>query len=200
MFGILSRNAALTLAGLSSGLWSTGAQTAVMTPGTRRKRAFRTAPAEATMPDWDLVRGAEALRTKGAQILYLFGEVMDFDGKPVQDARVEISQDGLDGPMEEISETVNFRGQGSMITDPLGLFMFRTILPMSHDGCAPHIDARVARPRGRTLETQIFLVDAPENEKDWHYQSLGPSRQAALSIDPVQRPDGDLEAGFNFVV
>lgn len=201
MFGIRPRKAAFTLAGLSNALWSTGAAAAVMTPRTRRKGPLAAVPKDLDNSDWDLVQSAQALRSRGAEILYLFGEVIDFDGHAVPDARIDIFQTGPDGRVEaEPKIDEGFRGHGSTVTDTLGHFMFRTILPTALDGCAPHIDARVIRPRGRVLETQIYLVDAPENDRDWHFQSLGPSRQAALSIDPVMRPDGDLEAGFTFVV
>lgn len=201
MFRILPR-AALSLAGFQSGLWSTGAATAVVTPGLRRRDKSAVAPEFVEAPDWDLVSSAAALRGQGAKILYLFGEIMDFDGNPISDARIDIWQAGPDGRYQDadLPSDSAFRGYGSVVPDGLGHFMFRTILPVSYRGRAPHIHARVTRPRARTLETQIYLVDAPENDRDWHYGSLGPSQQAALSIDPVERRDGDLEAGFNFVV
>lgn len=200
MFRIVPR-AAMSLAGFQNGLWTTGAATAVVTPGLR-KRGKSVAPDFVEAPDWDLVSSASTLRVQGAKILYLFGEIMDFDGKPISDARIDIWQAGPDGVYRDVDLPADpgFRGFGSVIPDQLGHFMFRTILPVAYPGRAPHIHARVTRPRARTLETQIYLVDAPENDRDWHYGSLGPSQQAALSIDPVERRDGDLEAGFNFVV
>lgn len=173
-----------------------------MTPGLGRLKRSQRAPESAAETKWDLVRSASALRAQGAQILHLFGEVLDFDCNPVPEARVEIWQAGPDCRYrdEGTDERDPFRGYGSAVTDVLGHFMFRTILPVAYPGRAPHIHARVTRPNGRILETQIYLVDAPENDRDWHYGSLGPSQQAALSIDPVERADGNLDAGFNFVV
>ncbi|MEM7059688.1 MAG: hypothetical protein AAF557_19050 [Pseudomonadota bacterium] len=202
MFRNLPRTAVLSLAGLQSGLWTTGAATAVMTPSLAKRNLSAVAPDVLQAPDWDLVESASRLRIDGIKILHLFGEVMDFDGNPIPNARIDIWQAGPDGSYRDadLPTTSAFRGFGSAITDDLGHFMFRTILPIAYGNKAPHIHARVSRPRGRTLETRIYLVDAPENDRDWHYGSLGPSQQAALSIDPVERHDGDLEAGFNFVV
>lgn len=202
MFRILPRAAAFSLSGFQGGLWTTGAAAAVMTPALNKRDMSTKTPENAVAPDWDLVTSSHDVRAQGAHILYLFGEVMDFDGNPVPDARVDIWQSGPDGRYRNSDASVDaaFRGYGSVIADELGHFMFRTILPMAYEGRAPHIHARVTRSRGPALETQIYLVDAPENDRDWHYGSLGPSQQAALSIDPVERPDGDLEAGFNFVV
>ena len=50
------------------------------------------------------------------------------------------------------------------------------------------------------LATRLYLLDDPRNERDWHFAALGPSRQAAVTLDPVERVDGDLDAGFNFVL
>ena len=201
MFRILPR-AALSLTGFQNGLWTTGAATAVTTPGLGKRHKSAVAPEFVETPDWDLVLSAPALRAQGTKILHLFGEVMDFDGNPVPGTRIDIWQAGPDGQYldAEAPAGTAFRGFGSATPDYLGHFTFRTILPEGNGTRAPHIHARVTRPKGKVLETRIYLVDAPENDRDWHYGSLGPSQQAALSIDPVERGDGDLEAGFNFVV
>ena len=202
MIWSIPRNTVLSLSGLNSALWSTRAAQAVMTPGTDRKPRHAEPPSSVARPDWDLIRSDVEARRQGSQILNLFGEVLDFDGNPVSGARIDIWQADQDGHYVDADQPTQgpFRGYGSVTTDQLGHFMFRTILPVAYSGRAPHIHARVTRPNGRQLETQIYLVDAPENERDWHYGSLGPSQQAALSIDPVERLDGDLDAGFNFVV
>ena len=62
------------------------------------------------------------------------------------------------------------------------------------------IDARLKPTKGRVLATRLYLLDDPRNERDWHFAALGPSRQAAVMLDPIQRADGAFEAGFNFVI
>ena len=194
----MARRAVLAFSGWRTALSSTGAATELLTPAAHGSDW----PRYADQPRWDLVAHASELRRQGAQILYIFGEVMDFDGRPVPDARIDIWQAGPDGTYRDLDVPCAgaFRGFGSVVSDALGHYMFRTILPVAYDGRAPHIHARVTPIRGRELTTQIFLVDSPENARDWFFGSLGAWQQAALSIDPAERPDGDLEAGFNFVI
>jgi len=197
MFRPFQRRALSALGGFNAGLWSTGAAQAVVTPALRRVRRIPP-PAH---DGWDLVLDAEALRARGASILYLFGQVLDFDGQPVPGTRIDIwhcgtfgreDQGGADGPA--------FLGAGTSTTGSDGHYRFRTIRPLASPGRTPHIHARVVPPAGRALMTELYLLDEPQNSRDWTYQSLGPSQQAALSIDPTTRPDGDQEAGFNFVI
>lgn len=177
----------------------TGTQAAVMTP-VQRSVLFR----ESGIADdatWDLIEHEHRVRAAGARILHLFGEVLSFDGEPVRDAEVEIRQSDSAGRYASGAVTLgSFRGIGRMRTDFEGRYQFRTILPVARTGRTAHIHARVVPPKGRVLETQLYLVDHPDNAADWHYQSLGPTQQAAVSLDPIERPDGDLDAGFNFVL
>ena len=170
--------------------WSTGANLAVATP--KWRDLARRAPDAEGENGWDLVRDERAVRDAGARLMHLFGQVIDFDGNPMPDVTVEVWQDG---PCE-----AGYAGHGAVRTDRFGGYRFRTILPIGVDGAPPHIDARLTPARGRVLGTRLYLLDDPRNEKDWHFAALGPSRQAAVTLDPVARADGELEAGFNFVL
>ena len=155
---------------------------------------------------WDLVADEMAVRAGGGEILHLFGEVFDVGGAPIAGALVEIWQCDLTGRYAQTTDDPvrpradPFRGFGSVTTEADGSYRFRTILPIAYPGRTPHIHARIVRPDGRELVTEIYLLDAPGNARDWVYQSLGKIGQAASSIDPVVGADGDLQAGFNFVV
>lgn len=185
--------------GLTSGFANTGAQAAVMTP-VQSSTLFRK-PADVGDATWDLIVREHRVRASGAKILHLFGEVLSFEGMPIEGATVEIRQCDVNGRYPQDSgQAGDFRGIGHAVTDFEGRYQFRTILPVAYSGRTPHIHAQVRPPSGRKLVTQLYLLDHPENDDDWHYQSLGPSQQAAVSLDPIQRKDGDLEAGFNFVL
>lgn len=176
-----------------------GARAAVMTPF-QRQRAFEGLSED---PDigWDLIAREHRVRASGARILHLFGEVLRFDGAPMPGALVEIRQADMNGRFPEQSLTTSdFRGVGRAVTDFEGRYQFRTILPMCLVSGTAHIAAQVTPDQGKTLSTQLYLMDHPGNETDWDYQALGPSRQAAVSLDPIERADGDLDAGFNFVL
>lgn len=203
MLQFLPRRMPFAHRGQNSGLWSTGAELAVVTPAKPSSWRRSISPPEEPAWDWDLVADPARLRAEGGEILYLFGQVLNFDGAPVPDVRLEIWQCGPDGQYRDPQSTEPagaFRGYGASTTDSDGNYRFRTIRPVANEGRAPHINARLIPAQGRPLMTELYLVDAPENDNDLHYAALGPSRQAAVSIDPVRRTDGLLEAGFNFVL
>lgn len=199
MFMSLSRLTMFAGLGVSAGFANTGAQAAVMTP-MQRSQVFRT-PLEQGHANWDLIAREHRVRASGARILHLFGEVLSFEGEPIEGTEIEIRQCDVQGRYaQDPGSSQDFRGIGQARTDFEGRYQFRTILPVAYPGRTPHIHAKVTPPAGKTLITQLYLLGHAENESDWHYQSLGPSRQAAVSLDPIERMDGDLEAGFNFVL
>lgn len=171
--------------------WSTGAATALATPRRADKAAL---VRQAVDAGWDLVRDARSVVTGDGQVLHLFGQVMNFDGQPLEGVGIEIWQSE-----QEVTETA-FAGFGSVQTDRYGGYRFRTVMPKGDSACPPSIDARLTPPRGRVLTTRLYLLDDPRNERDWHFAALGPSRQAAVTLDPVPRTNGEMEAGFNFVL
>ncbi|MEM6662195.1 MAG: hypothetical protein AAF666_08455 [Pseudomonadota bacterium] len=211
MFSALSHRAALAIGGLQSSLFSTGASGTFATPGhlVRRGAEARRAGHAGDDAGWNMIADEAALRTAGGTIMHLFGQILDFDGRPVPGVQIELSQVGPGGPGQHTSEdpsgdgtgaTDGFAGYGAQSSDEWGHYRFRTIRPVSDGTRPPLINARLSRKGGRVLETQLFLLGEPSNDGDWHYASLGPSCQAAVSIDPVARADGEFEAGFNFVL
>ena len=176
-----------------------GAHSAVMTPVQRFDRAD--SKSDEFSVGWDLIAQEHRVRAAGARILHLFGEVLNFEGTPISGAIVDIRQCDANGrePKGHLSAR-DFLGVGRAVTDFEGRYQFRTILPSPDHKCTAHIEARVTPPTGRTLSTKLYLLDHLANETDWTFQALGPSGQAAVSLDPVERSDGDLDAGFNFVL
>lgn len=197
MSSLSPRKSIFWLFDVSSFLFDTGAQLAVTTPAQRKDAMWATG---IEFAGWDLVAREHRVRASGARILHLFGQVLTFDGNPVADASVEIRQRDTKGKFPDGDPASDFRGVGRTTTDFEGRYQFRTILPDVSTQRTALIDARVIPSVGNILTTQLYLLDHPANEGDWVYKSLGPSRQAAVSLDPIDRADGDLEAGFNFVL
>ena len=125
--------------------------------------------------------------SKGVPI-FLVGRVVDRRGQPVASAMVEIWQcdanavyhhpDG--GAVSERDPA--FQGYGVDRTDAGGEFRFRTIQPVAYPGRTPHIHVRIQPASGRALATQLYLRDAPGNERDFLFRRLSVEEQQALLL------------------
>lgn len=106
------------------------------------------------------------------------GRVLDGDGKPVNDAAVEVWQANSQGryaspedPQDKPADPA-FRGYGRSLTDDNGAFRFRTIKP----GRVPGLDGKLQAPhlvitifmRGllKQLMTRVYFPDEPSNADD----------------------------------
>lgn len=133
------------------------------------------------------------------------GRVLDGDGKPVNDAALELWQanshgkyaspeDAQDKPLES-----NFRGYGRSLTDDSGAFRFRTIKP----GRVPGPDGKLQAPhlvitifmRGllKQLVTRLYFPDEPSNADDPVLALVPPERRATL----VARKTGEGALEWN---
>jgi protocatechuate 3,4-dioxygenase alpha subunit len=131
------------------------------------------------------------------------GRVVDGDGKPVNDAAVEIWQanshgkyaspeDPQDKPLDK-----GFRGYGRSLTDDAGAFRFSTIKP----GRVPGPDGRLQAPhltvtifmRGllKQLQTRVYFPDDPANAEDPLLGRVPAERRGTLIAR--KRGDGTLE-------
>jgi protocatechuate 3,4-dioxygenase alpha subunit len=131
------------------------------------------------------------------------GRVIDGDGKPVNDAAVEIWQansqgkyaspeDSQDKPVE-----AGFRGYGRSLTDDAGVFRFRTIKPGRLPGAdgklqAPHLVVTVfMRGLLKQLVTRMYFPDEASNAEDPVLAAVPAERRPTLIAR--KRADGTLE-------
>ncbi len=131
------------------------------------------------------------------------GRVIDGDGKPVNDAAVEIWQanskgryaspeDSQDKPVE-----AGFRGYGRSLTDDAGVFRFRTIKPGRVPGPdgklqAPHLVVTVfMRGLLKQLVTRMYFPDEASNAEDPVLAAVPAERRPTLIAR--KRADGTLE-------
>ena len=131
------------------------------------------------------------------------GRVLDADGKPVNDAAVEIWQANSQGkypsPEDPQAKPVEkaFRGYGRSLTDEAGAFRFRTIKPGRVPGPgdkpqAPHITVTIfMRGLLKQLQTRIYFPDDPANAEDPVLNLVPAERRATLVAK--KRADGALE-------
>ena len=121
------------------------------------------------------------------------GKIVHADGKPVNDAAVEIWQANSQGQYAEKS----FRGYGRSLTDDGGAFRFRTIKPGRVPGPygklqAPHLTVTIfMRGLLKQLQTRIYFPDDPANADDPVLTLVPAERRATLIAR--KRTDGVLE-------
>jgi protocatechuate 3,4-dioxygenase alpha subunit len=110
------------------------------------------------------------------------GRIVDGDGKPVNDALVEIWQADAGGKYG----SKEFRGFGRSPTDDNGMFRFQTIKPgrvAGPDGKlqAPHIAANIfMRGQLKQLVSRIYFPDDPANAEDPVLALVPAERRATL--------------------
>jgi protocatechuate 3,4-dioxygenase alpha subunit len=121
------------------------------------------------------------------------GRVIDGDGKPVNDALVEIWQANAEGRYGD----QGFRGFGRSATDAQGRFRFRTIKPGRVPGPggamqAPHIAVNIfMRGQLKQLVSRIYFPGEPANTKDPVLALVPAERRATLVAR--QKKAGALE-------
>jgi protocatechuate 3,4-dioxygenase, alpha subunit len=133
------------------------------------------------------------------------GRVLDADGKPVNDAAVEIwqadSQGRYAGTQDKPVEQ-GFRGYGRSLTDDEGNFRFRTIKP----GRVPGPDGKPQAPhllvtlfmRGllKQLVTRLYFPDEPANAEDAVLNLVPAERRGTL----IARKKGEGALEWNVVL
>jgi len=138
----------------------------------------------------------------------IHGRVTDADGKPVNDAAVEIWQanshgryaspeDKQDKPLEPA-----FRGYGRSLTNDEGAFRFSTIKPGRVSGPggklqAPHLNVTIfMRGLLKHLQTRMYFPDDPANAEDPILTLAPTERRPTL----VARRTGDGSLEWNIIL
>ena len=131
------------------------------------------------------------------------GCVVDGDGKPVDDALVEIWQANAHGRYDHPDDTRDvpldpgFKGFGRVATDAAGRFRFATIkpgrVPAPEGGMqAPHVNVTIfMRGMLKQLRTRIYFPNEAANASDPVLSRVPAARRETLIARPVG--DGALE-------
>ena len=194
------RHTLAALAGLPSvfGSASTAAQPAGRLAPTPRQSLGPFYPRSAAERPRDtdadlLVVDGDRVMSRGVP-LYLTGRVLDRRGNAAAGARIEVWQCDANAVYHhpaggaEDERDPNFQGYGQAITDDGGAFHFRTIRPVAYPGRTPHIHVRVELPGAAPLATQLYLADAPGNERDFLFRQLSADerRQLTMHLRPTE--------------
>jgi protocatechuate 3,4-dioxygenase alpha subunit len=122
------------------------------------------------------------------------GRVVDGDGKPVNDALIEIWQADSRGNYGG----KRFRGFGRSATDANGMFRFQTIKPGRVPGPggtlqAPHIGVNIfMRGQLKQLVSRIYFPGEAANAKDPVFAGVPADRRATLVAKKVAGKAGAL--------
>jgi len=152
--------------------------------------------------EWMQIEDLAAKGVAGERVS-IRGRVTDADGKPVNDAAVEIWQangqgryahpeDKQDKPLDK-----NFRGYGRSLTNDKGAFRFNTIKPGRVPGPggklqAPHLSVTIfMRGLLKHLQTRIYFPNEAANAEDPVLALVPAERRATLVA--YANPDGSLE-------
>jgi len=163
--------------------------------------------------DNDLMIINNSATPAAGEITHLTGRVLSSEGKPIQNAVVEIWHVDNNGiylhtrcPKQDQRDS-NFQGYGRTITGSSGEYYFLTIKPVPYDlgvKRTPHIHFIVRKGDKRLLTTQMYIKGHPWNERDFIFQSIhGKEAREAVLVDfkPIRSSTtGELEAQFDIVI
>ena len=139
--------------------------------------------------DNDLV-GVKGDSKSAAGIVTNFGgRLLNADGKPLQDASIELWQSDTNGCYIHSRGTqrgkerdAHFQGFGKTATNAKGEYRFRTIKPGLYTGRTRHYHIAVVQNGKRVLTTQLYLAGEPQNERDGILKGIGDEAQRLSGI------------------
>lgn len=141
------------------------------------------------------------------EITDIVGRVLDERGRLVSKVKVEIWQCNAFGRYHHVGDRQNkpvdpnFQGYGQFVTDAEGAYRFRTIKPVAYPGRAPHIHFTLTGEDFAPLTTQMYVADAPENERDQLLNSITDARARRSLIVKLERSsEGSLRGIFDIVL
>lgn len=155
--------------------------------------------------DNDLVRIIGMVEEAGGEVFRLKGRVLDQDGAPLADHRVEIWQCDMNGKYMHPGDTqriefdVAFQGFGHDMTGPDGSYTFRTIKPVTYPGRTPHIHVKVFDGDREVLTSQFYIAGHPGNSRDRIFNGMSEAEAAAVSMVFTMTDSGE-EATVDIVI
>ena len=150
--------------------------------------------------DSDLVQIEGRPAPAAGQVIHVFGQVFDPDGRPLPEVLVEIWQCDAFGVYHHPREPrgpadPNFQGFGRRQADGEGAYRFRTIRPVPYPGRTPHIHFAVKGPGFEPLVTQMYLRGEPLNASDFVLARIrDPEARESVLVDFAAAPELEPDA------
>lgn len=201
----ISRRTLLTAAGL---LLASGSAPAALLPATPRQTAGPFYPDDYPLDDDnDLVHVRGRSQPALGQVTDLRGRLLDRNGQPLRDTRIEIWQCDANGRYRHSGDPgraaidPGFQGLGHATTDAQGRYRFLTIRPVPYPGRTPHIHVLVQTLDERPFVTQLYVEGETRNADDFLYQRIPVERRRLVTVPFASRPDSDhLQAQWDIVL
>jgi len=145
------------------------------------------------------------------QVINVMGRVLDINGEPVRQAKLEVWQANTHGRYTHPNDTnpapldASFEGFGVMTTDAEGRYRFKTIKPGAYPAGQgvirpPHIHFIVSG-RHDKLVTQMYFEGEPLNQRDPFLLSApAGSRELLVARELPPPPELALEPGSRLEV
>lgn len=150
--------------------------------------------------DNDLVRVKDDSQPAAGSITNFGGRLLNADGKPMQDATVELWQADdagsyihSRGVQRGKERDANFQGFGKITTNAKGEYRFRTIKPGLYTGRTRHFHIAVVQNGKRVLTTQLYLAGEPQNERDGILKGIRDEAQRLSVIREFKAAPGSGE-------
>ena len=181
------------------------ATAAIRTPSGSEGPFYPTAGMRFADSDNDLVKIEGEVKLSGGEIVRLSGRILDAQGNPVPQARIEIWQCDVNGRYLHRADRggqardQGFQGFGHDLSDASGRYSFRTIKPVSYPGRTPHIHVKIWHAGREKLTTQLYLPDHADNKRDWLYRNI-PSAKREMVTMHFQSGQQEPEARVDLVI
>ena len=159
----------------------------------------------------DLTRIPGRSGRAAGQVLNVMGRVLNLEGEPVRNAKVEVWQANSYGRYTHPSDInpapldPNFEGSAVLTTDSEGRYRFKTIKPAAYPAGPnlirpAHIHFQVSGSQDR-LVTQMYFENDPHNDKDPFLNSAGRTDLLiAKLLDPTPEFEPDSKMAIFDIV
>jgi protocatechuate 3,4-dioxygenase, beta subunit len=142
------------------------------------------------------------------QISDVSGRIVDINGRPLANMRIEIWQCDAHGRYHHPNDSnrraldPHFQDHGLTHTNTQGQYRFRTIRPVKYPGRTPHIHFAVFPPGEQAFVTQLYVANDVHNDTDYLYNSIPWDKRELVSAAfvPARDPAAELEASFDIIL
>jgi protocatechuate 3,4-dioxygenase beta subunit len=178
-------------------------------PLTPRQTAGPFYPPEVPLDDDnDLVHVRGQLAAAKGETSDLGGRLLDPNGRPLKDLRIEIWQCDANGryrhPRDPGRAAIDpgFQGIGHSVTDAAGRYRFLTIRPVAYPGRTPHIHVAVFPQGTEPFVTQLYVAGEPRNADDFLYRRIPAEQRRLVTAEfvPGQGSGADFTAHWDIVL